>query len=123
MKVSGATILAAAWPWAFSARRVAAAMLSHSAVPQAGCSFWLVPRWDTETLLKRAPSNQLARRSLAAAEFGELTQPGQHHGSPLKATSGASGLGPWGLVRLFYGCSCRFHLSGDDSRDRHVKGS
>ena len=27
-----------------------------------------------------------------------------------------------GLLRLFYGCSCRLHLSGDNSRDRHVKG-
>ena len=26
-------------------------------------------------------------------------------------------------VRLFYGCSYKFHLSGDDSRDRYIKGS
>ena len=26
-------------------------------------------------------------------------------------------------VRLFYGCSYMFHLSGDDSRDRCIKGS
>jgi len=26
-------------------------------------------------------------------------------------------------VRLFYGCSYRFHLSGDNSRDRYIKGS
>ena len=26
-------------------------------------------------------------------------------------------------TRLFYGCSYRFHLSGDNSRDRYVKGS
>ena len=26
-------------------------------------------------------------------------------------------------MRLFYGCSHRFHLSGDDSRDRYIKGS
>ena len=25
--------------------------------------------------------------------------------------------------RLFYGCSYRFHLSGDNSRDRYIKGS
>ena len=25
--------------------------------------------------------------------------------------------------RLFYGCSYMFHLSGDDSRDRYIKGS
>ena len=24
---------------------------------------------------------------------------------------------------LFYGCSYRFHLSGDNSRDRYIKGS
>ena len=27
------------------------------------------------------------------------------------------------LPRLFYGCSYVFHLSGDNSRDRYVKGS
>jgi len=26
-------------------------------------------------------------------------------------------------TRLFYGCSYRFHLSGDNSRDRYIKGS
>ena len=26
-------------------------------------------------------------------------------------------------ARLFYGCSYRFHLSGDNSRDRYIKGS
>ena len=26
-------------------------------------------------------------------------------------------------TRLFYGCSYRFHLSGDNSRERYVKGS
>ena len=26
-------------------------------------------------------------------------------------------------IRLFYGCSYMFHLSGDNSRDRHIKGS
>ena len=25
-------------------------------------------------------------------------------------------------LRLFYGCSYRFHLSGDNSRDRYIKG-
>ena len=25
--------------------------------------------------------------------------------------------------RMFYGCSCMFHLSGDTSRDRHIEGS
>ena len=25
--------------------------------------------------------------------------------------------------RLLYGCSYRFHLSGDNSRDRYIKGS
>ena len=25
--------------------------------------------------------------------------------------------------RLFYSCSHKFHLSGDNSRDRHIKGS
>jgi len=24
-----------------------------------------------------------------------------------------------GMLRLFYGCSYRFHLSGDNSRDRY----
>ena len=27
------------------------------------------------------------------------------------------------VLRLFYGCSYRFHLSGDNSRDRYIKGS
>ena len=26
-------------------------------------------------------------------------------------------------IRLFYGCSYRYHLSGDNSRDRYIKGS
>ena len=27
------------------------------------------------------------------------------------------------FLRLFYGCSYMFHLSGDNSRDRYIKGS
>ena len=41
--------------------------------------------------------------------------------------SSQSGYRQWPSVpaqtRLFYGCSYRFHLSGDNSRDRYIKGS
>ena len=26
------------------------------------------------------------------------------------------------FLRLFYGCSNRYHMSGDNSRNRHIKG-
>ena len=34
-----------------------------------------------------------------------------------------AGVGAVSRTRLFYGCSYRYHLSGDNSRDRHIKGS
>ena len=41
----------------------------------------------------------------------------------IKLHAGATVVLQFNDLRLFYGCSYGFHLSGDNSRDRHVKGA
>ena len=67
-----------------------------------------------------------------APQSALIARPDEHHpGGPLRDRHAArlqcAGRGRLligaGILRLFYGCSYMFHLPGDNSRDRYIKGS